>query len=151
MGGGGATFPDPFSFSRLRACHTTVVDAREAFADEAEFQSTVMTAARELGLLAYHPYRSEKSTPGFPDTTIIGHRGVLFRELKMEEGQLSPDQRYWLDALTEAGQNAAIWRPHHWPVIVLAEMRNLQRLQTPRPPMTQMAVRRALRGRKPRG
>jgi hypothetical protein len=125
---------------------------RATFANEAEFQAEVMRAALQLGLLAYHPYRSEKSVPGFPDTVIVGSRGVLYRELKMPKGKPSTDQLYWIAALTEAGQNAGIWRPEHWPALILAEMSDLGRLTVRRPEPTQAELRRALRrsGARPR-
>lgn len=123
--------------------------ASMTFRNEADFQSHVMAAAKELGLLAYHTHRSQRSVAGFPDTVVVGHRGVLYRELKLDDTKLTPDQLYWIGALTEAGQNAAIWRPKHWPVIVLAEMANLGRLTTPRPIPTQAQVRKVLRGRMP--
>ena len=121
------------------------------FVDEAAFQAEVMSTALRLGLLAYHPYRSQKSVPGFPDTVIVGARGVLYRELKMAKGKPSPDQLHWIAALTEAGQNAGIWRPEHWPRLIVAEMQALGRLTTPRPTMSQAELRRALRRRGPRG
>jgi hypothetical protein len=117
------------------------------FVDEAAFQGEVMRTALTLGLLAYHPYRSQKSVPGFPDTVIVGARGVLYRELKMPRGVVSPDQLYWIAALTEAGQDAGVWRPEHWPNLIVAEMQGLGRLVARRPAPTQAEVRRALRRR----
>lgn len=117
------------------------------FADESAFQAEVMRTAKTLGLLAYHPYRSTRSVPGFPDTVIVGATGVLYRELKMPKGICSRDQLYWIAALTEAGQDAGVWRPEHWPEVIVAEMRALGRLTTPPPVPTQGDLRRALRGR----
>lgn len=116
-----------------------------AFANEAEFQAEVMRAALSLGLLAYHPYRSLKSVPGFPDTVIVGSRGVLYRELKMPKGKPSPEQLHWVAALTEAGQNVGIWRPEHWPRLILAEMGALGRLESRPPTPSQAEVRRRLK------
>jgi VRR-NUC domain len=65
----------------------------------------------DLGLLRYHTHDSRRSPSGFPDLVCVGPRGVLFRELKRQQGKVSPEQREWLDALTVAGQNAAVWRP----------------------------------------
>ena len=65
----------------------------------------------DLGLLRYHVFDARRSAPGFPDLVIAGPRGVLFRELKTQRGKVTPEQQRWLDALTAAGQNAAVWRP----------------------------------------
>ncbi len=74
---------------------------------------------KDLGLTGFHVEKSldvEKnrknvSVKGWPDWTIRGPRGVLFRELKSQRGRVEPKQREWLDALTAAGMNAAVWRP----------------------------------------
>ena len=47
---------------------------------------------------------------GWPDLTIVGPGGLLFRELKAGESP-TPEQRAWAVALAEAGQDVAIWRP----------------------------------------
>ncbi len=64
-----------------------------------------------LGLLRYHTHDSRRSPRGYPDLTICGPRGVLFRELKTQRGKVTYEQQEWLDALTLAGQNAGVWRP----------------------------------------
>ena len=74
---------------------------------------------KDLGLTGFHVEKSldvEKnqknvSVKGWPDWTIRGPHGVLFRELKSQRGRVEPEQREWLDALTAAGMNAAVWRP----------------------------------------
>ena len=74
---------------------------------------------KDLGLTGFHVEKSldvEKnrknvSVKGWPDWTIRGPRGVLFRELKSQRGRVAPEQREWLDALAAAGMNAAVWRP----------------------------------------
>jgi hypothetical protein len=48
---------------------------------------------------------------GYPDLTLVGKGGVLFRELKAAKGVLKPEQRLWLAALEEAGADAGVWRP----------------------------------------
>jgi len=75
--------------------------------------------------MVYHTHDSRRSEPGYPDVTVCGPRGVLFRELKAERGRLSPDQRVWLERLREAGGDAAVWRPVDWPTRVLAELANI--------------------------
>lgn len=48
---------------------------------------------------------------GYPDLTMTGPGGVLFRELKSKAGTASPEQAVWLGALKSAGADAGIWRP----------------------------------------
>jgi hypothetical protein len=72
-----------------------------------------------LGLTGFHVEKSldvEKnrknvSVKGWPDWTIRGPRGVLFRELKSQRGRVAPEQQEWLDALAAAGMDAGVWRP----------------------------------------
>jgi hypothetical protein len=117
------------------------------FRDEQHFQDEVMRLARVLGMLAYHPFRSQKSVPGFPDTVIVGARGVLYRELKMPKGVVSSAQAHWIAALLEAGQDVGVWRPEHWPTIINEEISALGRLVARPPAPSQSEVRRALRSR----
>lgn len=65
----------------------------------------------DLGLLRYHTFDSRRSTKGFPDLVICGPRGVLFRELKSQRGKVTAEQRAWLCALIDTGQDAGVWRP----------------------------------------
>ena len=74
---------------------------------------------RDLGLTGFHVEKSldvEKnrknvSVKGWPDWSIRGPRGVLFRELKSQRGRVEPEQREWLDALAAAGADVDVWRP----------------------------------------
>ena len=74
---------------------------------------------KDLGLTGFHVEKSldvEKnrknvSVKGWPDWTIRGPRGVLFRELKSQRGKVEPEQQEWLDALTGSGADAGVWRP----------------------------------------
>jgi len=77
---------------------------------EAELQEQVRVMCAQLGLFHYHPHYSQRSTPGWPDSVIIGAR-VLFRELKSEQGTLTAEQRDVGERLTRAGQDWAVWRP----------------------------------------
>ena len=58
----------------------------------------------------YHTRDSRRSPEGFPDLVAVC-RGVMFRELKSEKGKLTKAQQEWLDALTNAGGDAGVWRP----------------------------------------
>jgi hypothetical protein len=63
------------------------------------------------GVLAYHTHDSRHSASGYPDWTLVGPRGVLFRELKRQAKKPTPQQAGWLVALKRAGQDAGVWRP----------------------------------------
>lgn len=80
---------------------------------EAEFQSEVIRWATKFGWMHYHNPDSRRSTPGFPDLVLL-HPDVgrlLFAEMKTEKGRVRPAQERWLDGLTNAGQQTALWRP----------------------------------------
>lgn len=65
----------------------------------------------DLGLFGYHPRVSIGSVRGWPDWTILGRGGALFRELKTERGTLTVEQRRVGSKLTRAGLDWAVWRP----------------------------------------
>lgn len=115
---------------------------------EDALQQLVMDAAKAHGLLAYHTHDSRRSNPGWPDVVLVGARGVLFRELKAEQGRVSPMQKFWLQALDLAGANSGIWRPEDWPTRIVREMRALGRLTIAPPQPSQAELRRKLATRK---
>ncbi|MEU4217566.1 hypothetical protein [Actinoplanes sp. NPDC026623] len=102
-GGGG------FPISRRRRGITTPFGARDEL--EAPLQAFVRRECKARDLLHYHTHRSERSERGFPDSVIVGPRGVVFRELKSDGGRAEPEQLVWLHRLREAGADAAIWTP----------------------------------------
>lgn len=114
---------------------------------ENEFLADIRKTAKLFGVTVYHTHRSDRSEPGFPDLTLVGSRGVLFRELKTEKGKLSAHQVYWLQILTDAGADAGVWRPSDFPTRVCAELKALGRAAPP-PPPTQAQLRRKLARRK---
>lgn len=102
---------------------------------EAEFLSKVRKLCFFYGLACYHTYRSDRSEPGYPDLTIVGARGVMFRELKVESGRVTPMQKYWLDAMRSAGLDADVWKPSDFPDRVQRELKALGRVRVERPPV----------------
>lgn len=50
---------------------------------------------------------------GYPDLTIVGPGGVVWRELKNATEYPTPEQRLWIRRLVEAGADVAVWRPKH--------------------------------------
>lgn len=95
---------------RAVSAHRTLAAAMS----EAELMEAIRAMVRDLGLSAFHAADSRRSWGrGYPDLTITGRGGVLWRECKTEHGSLSPEQRQWREALQSAGQNWAVWRPRH--------------------------------------
>jgi hypothetical protein len=68
---------------------------------------------RDMNLWAYHTKRSDRSDKGWPDLVIIGTK-LIYRELKTEEGKLTPEQLDIIGRLEAAGQNVDVWRPTDW-------------------------------------
>lgn len=78
-------------------------------------EKQLLTRVREIcawmHLLVYHTHNSRRSEPGYPDLTIAGPGGVMWRELKTRRGKVTPDQITWLQQLAAGGGDADIWRP----------------------------------------
>ncbi len=82
---------------------------------ENDLLNKVIDTALRYGWMYYHTYNSRRSVPGFLDLVLVhADRGVLWRELKKQNGRVSPDQRKWMDRLTAAGENVGVWRPSDW-------------------------------------
>jgi len=77
---------------------------------EAQLLSRIREMCSWLGLLIYHTHDSRRSERGFPDLVICGS-SVIYRELKSATGRVTGAQQEWLDRLTAAGADAAVWRP----------------------------------------
>jgi hypothetical protein len=82
---------------------------------EADLRHHVVTLAGHLGLLVQYSTDPRRDLgKGYPDLTIAGVGGCLFRELKDRHGQLSPAQTTWRYTLVADGQDWACWRPIDW-------------------------------------
>jgi hypothetical protein len=79
----------------------------------AQLQAAIVALALKLGL-HYHQCPMLTSSPGFPDLVIIGHRGVLWRELKVPPDVLRSSQRALGYRLHAAGQDWKVWTPANW-------------------------------------
>jgi hypothetical protein len=69
---------------------------------------------KDFGLgLAYHPWKlhAQKAREGYPDWTIAGPGGLIFRELKRQNKEPTGAQEKWLGALHAAGQDVGVWKP----------------------------------------
>ncbi len=85
---------------------------RAAAMSEAELMEQIRYMVRDLGLSAFHAADSRRSWGrGYPDLTIAGRGGCIWRECKTESGSLSPEQRQWGEVLKLGGGNWAVWRP----------------------------------------
>ena len=80
---------------------------------EAELLARVVLLMDELGLAWHHCYepRCCGGSPGWPDLTIAGSGGIVFRELKSEDGRVTLKQRQLGRRILAAGGNWGVWRP----------------------------------------
>jgi hypothetical protein len=80
---------------------------------ESELLEEIRKLCDDFGLLAFHVHDARRSWgSGYPDLTIAGPEGILFRECKDRAAQATPGQRLWGQAINEAGGDWALWRPH---------------------------------------
>lgn len=85
--------------------------------DEKQFQADVILFAKLRGWRHHHHYDARKSTAGWPDLVLVRNARALFVELKTNTGEVTPEQRDWIDDLNRAGLTACVWRPRDWPMI----------------------------------
>jgi hypothetical protein len=97
----------------------------DAHVREADFLQSVCDLARLHGWRVYHqrPARVQggwrtalTGDPGWPDVVLARAGAPLWVvELKAQRGQLTDDQRRWIDTLRQAtGVRAEVWRPADW-------------------------------------
>lgn len=90
---------------------------------EDELQQSIAELCQYLGAKLYHTYDSRRSHAGWPDCAIVTRDNrFLLRELKVGRNKPSKAQREWLDRLTAAGVDAAVWRESDWPDRIKAEL-----------------------------
>lgn len=80
---------------------------------EADYLTEVYRICKDAGV-SYHHCKDSRSCEGkgLPDLTIVGTRGVLWREVKSDEyARPTSEQTAWLWVLISAGQDARIWGP----------------------------------------
>ncbi len=69
---------------------------------------------RDLGLweFAFHaPDGTGRYQAGLPDWIIHGPGGCLYRELKTQNGNLTPKQRDYIARIASNGIDVDVWRP----------------------------------------
>lgn len=114
--------------------------------EEDVLQGKVFELCTRLGLKVLHikPSLTKRGTwhtstspdgKGWPDLSICGPGGLIFREIKAPKGRIRPEQRTWLMDLVRAGQDAAIWRPADLTSGLIPA--TLQRLAKSRPSTTE--------------
>lgn len=133
--------PDGQPCELYNAARQQIISA--ASMSEAALLARVMYLCDLYGLLCYHTADSRGSRPGFPDLVIVSENGdgqvVLIRELKVNGGKLSFDQKRWGRALRAAGEDYAVWTPEDYASRrITCELAGLSRLaamgQLPVPP-----------------
>lgn len=60
------------------------------------------------------PYAKHCTGKGWPDLTVVGPAGALFRELKQDGRYATAEQRMWIAALAKAGLDAGVWKTADW-------------------------------------
>lgn len=104
----------------ITAAQYRAAEARVMLEDA--LMSDVITMARDLAYLVYHPHRSDHSEAGWPDLAMVrcnvvyGPPRFLVVELKRESDgtrktELTTMQQHWRDALIAAGVEWHLWRP----------------------------------------
>jgi hypothetical protein len=89
-------------------------------APEKLFQDQVMQIAKMNGWLIHHPtphqvrpgvFRSDGA--GVPDLILVSTtgRGIIYAELKIETGRLTPIQEQWGKCIKANGGEYYVWRP----------------------------------------
>lgn len=92
----------------MSALHTLPEAARV----ERVLMQQILDLAKMHGWLAYHPWLSVHSEPGFPDIIAVRDGRVLAIEVKSAKGKATKSQRAWLEQLNRVpGVDAMIVRP----------------------------------------
>lgn len=85
---------------------------------EKAFLGAVVRLAQEHGWLAYHPFDSRRSLPGYPDLTLVRGEQCIWSELKVPGGVLTLKQWRWMQALGAVTRTEAhVWTPDDLPLI----------------------------------
>jgi len=87
------------------------VASRAPAIPEAALQKAVTDLCTLFRLKWYHANLPIWDKRGWPDLVIGGRHGTIFRELKKEDGTVSPDQAEWGALLAAAGISWDVWRP----------------------------------------
>ena len=81
---------------------------------ETELQSMVRKLCNRRGLIVQHdPDSTLAWEQGWPDLEIVGRRGIIYRELKIEHGRCSAEQWEVGRLIADGGGDWAVWFPSH--------------------------------------
>ena len=87
--------------------------------NERDLSTIVVDLAKLAGWRRYHTFDSRRSTHGFPDWVLVRPPRIIFAELKSDDGRVRPEQREWLDDLSDVpGAEVYLWRPSDYDEIV---------------------------------
>lgn len=102
--------------ARANGQRTTVLPAT---APEKDLQEQVRQLCKQWDILYHHTWKSQHSTPGFPDCAIVHGEALYLWELKREGKEPSPAQRRWLEAFAKVTrvESGTYW-PKDWPHLV---------------------------------
>jgi hypothetical protein len=83
---------------------------------EDELGAEVATLANDLGIWWHHCRDSRycQGVAGLPDLLLIGDRGLMFAELKGDNGRSSRQQLRYAARLMQAGAKYQLWTPEQW-------------------------------------
>lgn len=85
---------------------------------ERDFQTLVVNLARTYKWEVSHQYDSRRTRSGMPDLELWQPGVYMKRELKTDDGVLSPAQVKTIEGLKAAGVDVDVWRPADWERIV---------------------------------
>jgi len=86
---------------------------------ESEWQDQIVDLARRLGYdFIYHTWDSRHSPAGFPDLILLRGAVMIVIETKREDGQLTPEQYFWLLAFLEITPFVYVFKPSDWDEVI---------------------------------
>lgn len=114
---------------------------------ERAFQHAVEQLADLNHVGHWHIPDARTAPPGWPDLVLYAQGGIIYRELKVETGRLSPAQIKMRVDLRAAGANVAVWRPSDMASgLILQELNALRRPRLMAQPEDVAWLMRELRG-----
>jgi hypothetical protein len=90
--------------------------------EEDQLVEAIIDMCRLFGLYVAH-FRPAQIRPGrwvtavqgdgkgYPDLTIVGPGGAMWREAKSSTGSMTPEQKIWASRIKAGGGDFAVWKP----------------------------------------